>query len=557
MSQGSARERMERFAQEFRNGDIQLALELVDSLLAEHPDQAPLHWQRARVLQSMGRLDEAREAIDRVLEMRPTHAPTWLMRAELVADADSSETALRRAIELDPRLARAHLLLARQLAHDGRADEADAALDQALKHDPHQPEAWTLRGDWNRERAALGVGKVDPGDPDQIAGVAGHRYSRRRLRAARADYETSLGLKNDPRVRLWLALVLQGLGEHEEAIAQYDAVLALTPLDDPGREAIESERACSLDGGRGAQKVLERAYADALALEAEVVAQEAARAAHAQAPEPAEAAPERLAAPPQAPRGIPRAEAFARFGGAEGDERMAFDIAWSLYALGHLPEPAHTPVRLEDFPRYMREHALRTSAALGAHGFRVVGDFEATHLAETLARPTLVRLHAAGDGITCAACYSVRPKWPGVLGFLVLKWKGLWSVPGVVELETVFDDGGIVITWNGGRNAVFGYGGQIDQLTLTADATAAVVLSRHRERVERYRREHPNATAERADNAERIFAIDARIGRAKAAWRRAIGYVDDVEMRQLLAEHYERLAPLVRSKLQQLVDAAG
>ncbi|MCE7932445.1 MAG: tetratricopeptide repeat protein, partial [Xanthomonadales bacterium PRO6] len=287
MNQASARERMERFAREFRNGDVEVALELIEGLLAEHPEQAPLHWQRARVLQSMGRLDEAREAIDRVLEMRPTHAPTWLMRAELVADADSSEAALRRAIEIDPRLARAHLLLARQLAHDGRRDEAEFALEQALRHDPHQPEAWTLRGDWHREQAALGVGKIDPGDPDMIAGVAGHRYSRTLLLAARADYETSLALKNDPRVRLWLALVLQGLGDHDAAIAHYDAVLALTPLDDPGREAIESERACSLDGGRGAQKVIERAYAEALAQEAEYTPTPAPPVASTPAPAPA------------------------------------------------------------------------------------------------------------------------------------------------------------------------------------------------------------------------------------------------------------------------------
>jgi len=112
------------------------------------------------------------------------------------------------------------------------------------------------------------------------------------------------------------------------------------------------------------------------------------------------------------------------------------------------------------------------------------------------------------------------------------------------------------VTNNAGTTSPFAYRGKVDLTALVTDTAPAVVHARHRERIERYRREHPNATAERVDTEERVMALQARITAAKGEYRRSIGYVEENELRQLLGAHYERFSARVRGKLGQIVTAA-
>lgn len=551
MTPATPRERLERFAQSFRSGDADSALALIDELVADYPDQAPLHWHRARVLRSLERDDDALAAVKRVIELKPDYAPAWLLRAELGAvDASGNypESDLRRALALDPGLARAHLLLARLLGDGERRDEAQAELARALELDPGQAQAWALRGDWRRRAAMLGFGDDAPPAADELRTFSGQRLSRSALEAARADYEKSLALKDDRRVRLHLAEVLHDLGEHDSALAAFDAVLAVTPTDDPAFAAIVDLRARSLDGGRGEREQMARVLEQALA---DVDADQRATLGHDLAASMIRSAASGVRG------GMSLERAMAQFVCEHPDDMLAVDIAWKIYALAHEPEPDYVRSDAASYPKFMREYAERVSAALGAQGFRVVGDFEPAHLAEMLGKPTLVRIYAAADGITCAASYRAEPKWPGWIAFLLLKLTGKWQRPAVVELETAFDDGGFLITNNAGTTSPFAYRGRVDLSALAADTAPAVVHARHRERIERYRREHPHATAERVDTRERIMAMQARISAAKGEFRRSIGYIEENELRQLLGAHYERFAARVRSKLQQIVAASG
>ncbi len=551
MTQSSARERIERFAQAFRDGDIDTALALIDALIDEHPDQPPLHWHRARTLRAMQRDADALAAVKRLIELKPDYAPAWLMRAELSAsDAQGNypESDLRRALELDPQLARAQLLLAQILGHGDRRAEAAAALARALELDPYQPEAYALRGQWQRHAAMTGFGADGAEDEDTVQTFSGQRYSRSKLNAARADFECALSLKNDPRVRLRLADVLHDLGEHDGALAAYDAVLSVTPTDDPRRGLIEDLRARSLDGGRGEHEQMARVLENVLA---NADASERASASHDIATSMIKSAAAGVRS------GMSLERALAQFVTDHPDDALAIDIAWKIYALGHEPTPDYLASPLANYPKFMREHAQRVTSALGAQGFRVIGDYEPMHLAPQLGKPTLVRIFAAGDGITCGASYRIEPKWPGWIAFLLLKLTGKWQRPAVVELETAFDDGGFLVTNNAGTTSPFAYRGKVDVVALVADTAPAVVHARHRERIERYRREHPHATAERVDTEERVMAMQTRINTAKGEFRRSIGYVEENELRQLLGTHYERLAARVREKLQQIVAAAG
>lgn len=551
MTQATARERLERFAQSFRSGDLDSALVFIDDLVGGFPDQAPLHWHRARVLRALERDDDALAAVKRVIELKPDYAPAWLLRAELAAEdaaGNYPESDLRRALALDPRLARAHLLLARYLGQGDRREEAAAELALALELDPQQPEPWALRADWRRREAMVGFGDEGPQSPDVIRTFAGQRFSRAALEAARADYERSLTLKDNRRVRLRLADVLHDLGAHDEALAAFDAVLSVTPTDDPTRAAIEDMRARSLDGGRGEREQMARVLEQALAT---AEPRDKATVGHDLAASMINSAAAGLRG------GMSLQQAMTQFVSDHPDDMLAIDLAWKIYALAHEPEPLYVPSELASYPRFMREFAERVAVALGAQGFRVVGDYEPVHLAEQLGKATLVRIYAASDGITCAASYCAEPKWPGWIAFLLLKLTGKWQRPAVVELETEFDDGGFLVTNNAGSNNPFACRGRVDLTALASATSPAVVHARHRERIERYRREHPNATAERVDTEQRIMAMQVRITAAKGEFRRSIGYVEENELRQLLGAHYDRFAARVREKLAQIVAATN
>lgn len=549
MTQPTARERLERFADCLRGGDFDAALTLIDDLVADHPEQAPLHWHRARVLRALDRDDDALAAVERVIELKPDYAPAWLLRAELAApDADGHhpESDLRRALALDPDLARAHLLLARCLGDGVRRDEAEAELARALELDAGQHEAWALRAEWRRREAMLGFGDEGADTPGLIRTFSGQRYSRSKLEAARADFEQALALKNDRHIRLRLADLLHDLGAHDEALAAFDAVLAITPTDDPGRAMIEDLRARSLDGGRGEREQMVRALEQALS---DADASEKATLGH----DPAAAMIGNDAVGVRS--GMGPEQAPGQFVSDHPDDALAIDIARKIHALAHEPEPDYVRTDVAIYPKFMREFAESVTDALGAQGYRVIGDYEPAHLAAQLGKPTLVRIYAAADGITCAASYRVEPKWPGWIAFLVLKLSGKWQRPAVVELETGFDDGGFLITNNAGADSPFAWRGRVDLTALAPATSPAVVHARHRERIARYRREHPNATAERVDTDAKIMAMQARIGAAKSEYRRSIGYVEENELRQLLGAQYERLAARVRARLEQIVAA--
>ena len=551
MAQTTARERLERFALELRSGDIDRALELIDALIQEYPEQAPLHWHRARTLRALGRPAETLLEIQRVLALKPDYAQAWLLRAELALEGEGSndpETDVRKAIELDPKLARAQLMLARLLNGGEQREAAAAALDRALELDPRLSEAYVERARLHRLGAMLGFGDEVPDGPDVIRTVSGQRWSRQGLEQTRVDLEQSLALKNNPKVRLQLANVLHYLGAHDAALAAFDAVLAVTPTDDPERAIIEDMRACSLDGGRGEREQMARLLEQGLL---EVSAREKATLGHDMAASMIRSAAAGVRG------GLSLDQSMSQFVSGDPDDVLAIDVAYKIHALAHEAEPCYVTTSIERYPRFMREHAESVTRILGAQGFRVIGDYEPEHLAEQLAGPTLVRIYAAADGVTCAASYRIEPKWPGWLAWAWLKLRGKWQRPAVVELETAFDDGGFLITNNAGSGSPFGYRGKVDLSALATEVTPAMLHSRHRERIERYRREHPHATALRLDTEDKIMAMQQRITEAKCQFRQSIGLVEENELRLLLGTHYERLAPRVREKLRQMAAAAG
>ena len=143
----------------------------------------PPEFARAKTLADLDEREEAIDELDRILAVDPKNEDALRLRADLhlrsgmnrLAEADlrlllrgkekrgvedlqalaqavvmrnakGAEELLREAIELEPRRARSHALLARTLMRQDRRDEAQTAIGEALVLDPTDRLARKLAG---------------------------------------------------------------------------------------------------------------------------------------------------------------------------------------------------------------------------------------------------------------------------------------------------------------------------------------------------------------------------------------------------------------------------
>ncbi|MEE8279028.1 MAG: tetratricopeptide repeat protein [Thermoanaerobaculia bacterium] len=130
---GTALNEAQELAKEHRLSE---ALERVERLLREHPEDARAQNLKAKILFSLERPEEALAAALRARELDPgrvePHYLEGLFLMHLGRPADA-EKALARAVALDPRLGEAHLLLGGAASKLGQPLEAVGHFERALE----------------------------------------------------------------------------------------------------------------------------------------------------------------------------------------------------------------------------------------------------------------------------------------------------------------------------------------------------------------------------------------------------------------------------------------
>ncbi|MXX76137.1 MAG: tetratricopeptide repeat protein [Holophagales bacterium] len=125
----------QRFAEE---GDLEAALERLEGLSGGSEDSwaADVHSLRAKVLFSMGRVDEAAASVAEARNLEPNQVEHHYLEGMFLHTgrrAEDAAVALERALALDPGLAEAHALLGMIAAEAGRPAVAAERMERALQ----------------------------------------------------------------------------------------------------------------------------------------------------------------------------------------------------------------------------------------------------------------------------------------------------------------------------------------------------------------------------------------------------------------------------------------
>jgi tetratricopeptide (TPR) repeat protein len=194
-------------------GKLEQSVNSLERVAALKPDWAEAHNNLANTYKRLGNLDRAETHYMQALKLNPAYAEAhsnlaFLLNARGQFDRAASEA--RHAIELNPRLMDAYLNLAEVETSRLRNVEALRWLDALLAFAPQHPPALAARAKALRQQERL----------DEALS-----YARQALVLApdSADVNNTLGQ------------ILQALGQHEEALRQFDQAAAL-----PGAVAEEA-----------------------------------------------------------------------------------------------------------------------------------------------------------------------------------------------------------------------------------------------------------------------------------------------------------------------------
>lgn len=543
----SPKEQLLEFARRFAAGEHEAALAIIDALLAAHPNEGPMHWQRARTLERLQRFGEARLAVKRVLELRANFAPAWVMRAELGEEEGEydPEPDLRRAISLDPKNARARYLLGVVLyARDNSNEEARAQMDQAVELDPKLHEAFAARAGWNRIEAWTDQAPADADEREVVVTFTGLHFKRLHLEDSLADYDRAIAIEPEPSYRFARADLLHTLKRFDAALAELDRLLAELPEGHSLRPLAEEARRKSENQGAGEREQVASMMVAAL----EQSGQDKGTVAYDQAAAMIRSAADGMRAGKSMPRAI------EEFVPDSPEEMAAVSIAWQIRQMAQETEPNYVPIDPKEYPSHQRGFAAATEKKLSKLGFRKLGDYDPVHLSATLAKKQMISIYVREDGHVTAAAFSIRPKWPGFLGWLVMLVKGQYRAANIVELETAFSDGTVLSTNNAGGINPYGQGPHFLQEKLAPGTQPAALLERHEGRVKLHAASHPRHSIQEVRSLEEVSAQQARQVVAKNAYRRSIGFVSEDELRAMMGEQYDQFAPKVREKLKLMAD---
>jgi len=229
-------------------GDLAGALADLDRACALAPASAAFLAQRAAIELSLKRTTQARQDIDKALELDPRQVDARLQRATARARDKDTDGALADLAELDRTLApeaATRVQMGRLYLGLNAPAQALAQFDLWVPHHAHEFRIENVLYDRCSARIELGVDldkalddcdaavDADPKNPDFLAGRAWTRLQQGAPSKARADFDRSLAIRPGHALTLYgRGLAEQRLGDATAGQADLDAARKLDPKID-------------------------------------------------------------------------------------------------------------------------------------------------------------------------------------------------------------------------------------------------------------------------------------------------------------------------------------
>ena len=217
--------------------------------IKQNPDEAGVYealgmsYMMDNELEGTKRLEEAKKAFDKAIEITPDSAAPRLQRARVLAMLGEQPGAiadLNKAVEMSAQKAVPLVLRARIQQQSGNLEAAAADLAKVLKDQPGNPAALELRGliaadsgDYpSAIRDFTSIAKQDPPDPLVMGQLGMLHLAAKQPRAAIKWFGKSLDLNK----KLFLSLrgrsdALISIGEHKKAAKDLRSALKIQPTD--------------------------------------------------------------------------------------------------------------------------------------------------------------------------------------------------------------------------------------------------------------------------------------------------------------------------------------
>jgi tetratricopeptide (TPR) repeat protein len=168
------------------------------------------HQHLGEVYRQQGDLKKSAEQLSKALELSPNDAATLLLRANVLLQLEETDAALKdveAAIKAQPQLLLAHLMQAEILASSDRSDEATANLEKLVQMAPNQP----------RLLEPLATFYLVGGQPRKSI------ETFTKLIELEPENYRALRFRGDANLNI---------GQHAEAVADFDAALKLNDEED-------------------------------------------------------------------------------------------------------------------------------------------------------------------------------------------------------------------------------------------------------------------------------------------------------------------------------------
>jgi tetratricopeptide (TPR) repeat protein len=225
----------------YSNGQMQEALDAIDTLTKDYPNEPLLYNISGVCYKAIGQLDAAVKSFEKALAIKPDYTEVNYnlgLTFQELAQLDDAVKCYEKAVALKPDYAEAHNNLGVTLKELGRLDEAVKCYEKALTLKPDYTEAHNNLGNAFKEldQPAAAVKfyekalAVNPDYAEAHTNLGNAFKELGRLEDAVKSYEKAVALKPDyAEAHYNLGNALMELGQENDAIMSYESAIDIKP----------------------------------------------------------------------------------------------------------------------------------------------------------------------------------------------------------------------------------------------------------------------------------------------------------------------------------------